>query len=166
MIVRFLMAAMLFVLTMSTVSAQQLEMLPEWTGYKGAELRLPSEAELNFEPLAEVTWSGVRFKDQPDLYNDDQWTIVDPIYARHPIGDLLVFLYDAPWDSTMKQRVREANVLDEEAIFPVPFDRCQEESEALGFWVVARRTPDDARIGAEEASQLLVVEKHLLTFQR
>jgi hypothetical protein len=166
MIARSFILVSLIALSSSTAVAQQLELVPEWTGFKSADLRSPSELDLTFEPLAEVTRFGVRFKDLPEFYNGDQWTMVDPNYSNQPIGDLLVYFYDVPSYATMKQRVREANVVDEEATFPLPLDRCQDEFEAVGSWVIARRMPEHARIGAEEVARPLVIERHPLAYLR
>ncbi|WP_442483408.1 hypothetical protein [Aeoliella sp. SH292] len=141
MIGRYFRAMVLLVLVSTTSEAQQFQIQPGSAAPYAEQFGSAADIDVSINPNMEVRDFDVDMKDQPELYEIDQWSYAEP--ERHLAGtfDMLVYVYDVPlpWDPTMIERVRQAKVVDEEATFPLPVrfaGRCR------GVETVKRRGPD------------------------
>jgi hypothetical protein len=128
-------------LVSTTAEAQQFQIQPGSAGYNGADLPSAADIDITIDLNMEVRDFDVDMKDQPELYEIDQWSDTDPQLLMRGTFDKLVYVYEVPlpWDPAMIERVRQAKVVDEEATFPIPVrfaGRC------ISRETVNRRGPD------------------------
>ena len=125
MIGRYLQAMAVLVLVSATSEAQQFQIQPGSAGYNREDLPSAADIDVSIDLNMEVRDFDFDMKDQPELYDIDQWSETDPQNAMPGTFDKLVYVYEVPlpWDPTMIDRVAEAKVVDEEAIFPIPASR-------------------------------------------
>lgn len=141
MIRRHFHAMVLLVLASATSEAQQFQIQPGSAAPYAKQLRSAADIDVSINPNMAVRDFDVDMKDQPELYEIDQWSDSEPQFLMRGTFDKLVYVYDVPlpWDPTMIERVRQARVLDEEATFPIPVrfaGRCRSVATAK------RRGPD------------------------
>jgi hypothetical protein len=141
MISRYFQAMVLLVLVSATSEAQQFQIQPGSAAPYAEQLRSAADIDVSINPNMTVRDFDVDMKDQPELYDIDQWSDSEPQLLMRGTFNKLVYVYEVPlpWDPTMIERVRQAKVVDEEATFPVPVrfaGRCK------GVETVKRRGPD------------------------
>lgn len=144
---RILSLLCMLVCTSSTTLAQQLQIQPGWSGYGAPDLESADDASLALQPQIEVGRYEVQPEGQPGMYDIDQWSGLAPETDGVATSDLLVFFYDVPWDASMKERVRQADVVDEEATFPIRSETWHAIS-CSGFHRRAKTSPSQFAIFA------------------
>lgn len=95
-----------------------------------ADEQLPEEIE--FSTIGSFERTEIEFAGQEPAYGEDHWGKTELARDKTDLKGPLVYYYDVHKIEAMKQRVAEADVVDEKASFPVPRSS---DAACASFWI-------------------------------